>query len=227
MELTIDISATTATIGLSSRGELTSHVSWQTSNDHTTRLVPEIMKALKKSAEAPSSIDFITVALGPGPYNALRVAVSVAKGWAVATGASLVGINTLEAEVHRLTPQDSPVRPVVRVGRSRLATALFEWIDDDWKKTETESIIEEVDLDEYATKRITLCGEIEESIATRLRAMDTLRAKIGNEDQQARVAVLASWGWQLKQAGHMSSPSSLQPVYARPPHITKPRERRV
>jgi len=227
MELTIDVSATTATIGLSSQGELVSHVTWPTANDHTSRLVPGILQAIDESAEPASSIDLVTVALGPGPFNALRVAVSVAKGWVVATGASLVGINTLEAEVHRMAPGQSPVRPVVRAGRSRFATALFEWTGGEWSKTENEHIIEESALDEYAALDITLCGEIEESIAARLRGLGTLRARVTNEHQPMRIAVLASWGWQLKQKGRTSSPSSLQPVYAKPPHITTPKQRRV
>ncbi|MCK5212602.1 MAG: tRNA (adenosine(37)-N6)-threonylcarbamoyltransferase complex dimerization subunit type 1 TsaB [Dehalococcoidia bacterium] len=226
MELTIDVSATTATVGLSSHGELSSEITWATSNDHTQRLVPGIMKLLEDGAVKPGDVDLVTVALGPGPFNALRVAVSVAKGWAVASESSLIGINSLEAEVHRLPTGASPVRAVVRAGRSRYITALFEWTGTEWRKTESEDIVEESALDEYATHQITLCGEIEEGIVARLRRLDTLQAKVVSEHQPSRVAILASWGWQLKQAGRTSSLSSLQPVYVRPPHITTPRPRR-
>ncbi len=64
---------------------------------HSERLTPLIEEALDQAAVAPSDLDAIAVSMGPGSYTGLRIGVSTAKGWALATGADLVGVPTLEA----------------------------------------------------------------------------------------------------------------------------------
>ncbi|MBE9506295.1 MAG: tRNA (adenosine(37)-N6)-threonylcarbamoyltransferase complex dimerization subunit type 1 TsaB [Chloroflexi bacterium] len=227
MELIIDVSATRAAVGLSTRGKLVWESSWLTAQDHTSRLVPEILRGLAENAAAPSSLEAVIVALGPGPFNGLRVAVSVAKGLVMATGTPLIGVNTLEAEVYRCLISTTPVRPVLRTGRAGFATALFTWRDSQWTRIEDERFVEESELQEFAADDVVLCGELDEELAARLRGSVALRATLLEDHSPTRLAALALLGWQRKQARDTSSPATLQPLYVRPPHITTPKHRRL
>ena len=227
MELTIDISATTAATGLSTQGKLLWESHWTTSQDHTSRLVPEILKGLADNEAEPASLEAVIVALGPGPFNGLRVAVAVAKGLVMASGAALIGINTLEAEAYRCPISTTPIRPVLRAGRSGFATALFTWTDSQLSQVEEENFVEESALQQFAAHDVVLCGELEGELAVRLRQTADLRATLRDEHEPTRLAALALLGWQRKQEGHISFPATLQPLYVRPPHITTPRHRRV
>jgi len=227
MELIIDVSATKAAVGLSTRGKLVWESRWLTAQDHTSRLVPEILKGLAENAAAPSSLEAVIVALGPGPFNGLRVAVAVAKGLVMATGAPVIGVNTLEAEVYRCPTSTTPVRPVLRAGRSAFATALFTWTDSQWTRIEDERFVEESALQQFAADDVVLCGDIDGELTARLRQSADLHATLLEDHSPTRLAALALLGWQRKQAGDTSSPTTLQPLYVRPPHITTPKHRRV
>mgnify|MGYP001800396931 CR=1 FL=1 len=52
---------------------------------------------LQEAAVAPNAIDRLIVTVGPGSFMGVRVGISFAKGFAMAHGASLVPITTLEA----------------------------------------------------------------------------------------------------------------------------------
>ncbi len=227
MQLIIDVSATTATVGLSTRSQLIWENRWLTSQDHTLRLVPEILKGLTENAAEPSSLEAIIVALGPGPFNGLRVAVAVAKGLVMGTGASLIGVNTLEAEACRCPTSSALVRPVLRAGRAGFATVLFTWTDSQWIKIEDERFVEESELQRFAEDDVVLCGELDEELVARLRQSADIHATLLQDLSPTRLAALALLGWQRQQAGDTSSPATLQPLYVRPPHITTPKHRRV
>lgn len=71
---------------------------------HSARLTPLIEEALNQAAVSPESLDAVAVSMGPGSYTGLRIGVSTAKGWALATSANLVGVPTLEAYASQLVP---------------------------------------------------------------------------------------------------------------------------
>lgn len=96
-------------------------------------LAPTIRDALTEFGWAPTDLDAIAVATGPGSFTGLRVGVATAKMLAWAVGAKIVGVDALEAiacEIGRL-PNDEE-RGVVSVGidaqRGDAAVRRF-WVD--------------------------------------------------------------------------------------------------
>lgn len=64
---------------------------------HAETLLPAVDQCLEAAGCALSDVAGFAVSIGPGSFTGLRVGLSTAKGLALATGAWLVGVPTLEA----------------------------------------------------------------------------------------------------------------------------------
>ncbi|MFW6056741.1 MAG: tRNA (adenosine(37)-N6)-threonylcarbamoyltransferase complex dimerization subunit type 1 TsaB [Chloroflexota bacterium] len=226
MELILDASSTTVSTALAKDGALIWSGQWLSQNDHTRRLMPELMQGLEATSTAPRDVTAIIVALGPGPFNGLRVAVAAAKGFAIGTGATIYGIGTLEAEAARCSPDVLEVRPVLRVGKSGFVTALYARDGFEWHMQDDIQVLDEDALAELPIGGSALCGELEPDHVERLtRAMGN-RIRVHNPEM-TRTESLLRLGYARIAAGGFTPVALVQPVYARPPHITQPRDRRT
>lgn len=64
---------------------------------HAEALIPMIGRVMAGAGLAYAALQRIAVTTGPGTFTGLRVGMAAARGLALATGAPLVGIGTLEA----------------------------------------------------------------------------------------------------------------------------------
>jgi N6-L-threonylcarbamoyladenine synthase len=67
---------------------------------HVETIVPVIAEALERAGASPTEIGAVAVTHTPGLVGALLVGVSAAKGFALAHGTPLVGVNHLEAHLY-------------------------------------------------------------------------------------------------------------------------------
>lgn len=95
--LVLDTSTNRAAIGVLTREGKTYSMSPESGRQHGRDLIPCIRTILNMAKLKMSEMDVIGVGLGPGSYTGLRVGVTAAKTIAYATGALLVGLDTLEA----------------------------------------------------------------------------------------------------------------------------------
>jgi N6-L-threonylcarbamoyladenine synthase len=79
------------------------------SRAHLEAMVPTIERALKEAGVAASDLDGIAVTAGPGLAGALLVGVSAAKGYALAAGKPIYGVNHLAAHVAVDTLEHGPL----------------------------------------------------------------------------------------------------------------------
>lgn len=64
---------------------------------HAEHLIGVIDRALAAAGKQYADLDAIAVSVGPGSFTGIRVAVSAARGFALALGIPATGVNTLEA----------------------------------------------------------------------------------------------------------------------------------
>lgn len=102
--LALETATTTCGVAVLVDGDLVDEAHLHRPRVHSERLTPLIEETLSHAEVAPSSLDAVAVSQGPGSYTGLRIGVSTAKGWALATGADLVGVPTLEAYAACLRP---------------------------------------------------------------------------------------------------------------------------
>ncbi len=60
---------------------------------HAFGMIEKVLAAAKIGRE---EVECLAVGLGPGSYTGIRVAISIAQGWQLATGAKLLGIGSAE-----------------------------------------------------------------------------------------------------------------------------------
>jgi tRNA threonylcarbamoyl adenosine modification protein YeaZ len=225
MELSIDTSSSIASVALSHKGELLASLTWQTARNHTKELLPNLICLLQQVKVELGYVDAIIVATGPGSFNGLRVGISTAKGLACVLDIPLLGVNTLESEAYPFAFTGLPLRPIHKAGRAEIATALYRQKDNEWQRLEAENLTTVEALCHRIKQKTLFCGEIPPDIASEIRRNLGKRAIISQGNRLSRANSLVILGWQKLNRGEQDDAVTLQPLYLRPPHITKPRER--
>ena len=225
MELTIDTSSNIASVTLSHEGETLTSLTWQTARNHTTELLPNLISLLQQAKVELRSVEAIIVAKGPGSFNGLRVGMSAAKGLAAALNIPLLGVDTLEAEAYPFAFIGFPLRPVHKAGREEIATALYLQEDDEWHCLEEANLTTVRALCRRIKQKTLFCGEIPDDIVSQIQQDLGKQAIIAPSNSPFRGSTLATLGWRKLSGGEQDDPVTLQPLYLRSPHITKPRDK--
>lgn len=226
MELVIDTSSSVPSIALSHKGEILAELTWQSIQNHTVELMPNIAYLLEKTKIEPKSIEAVIVAKGPGSFNGLRVGMSTAKGVAFSLNIPLLGISTLELEAYPFGYTALPLRPIHEISHDQVATALYQQENYEWRRLEEEHLTTLETLCQKTVQPTLFCGDISPLVADKIRQELGKQAIIPQATARLRRAgFLAMLGWQRLNKGERDDLATLQPLYLRPPHITKPRER--
>ncbi len=91
--LAIETSTHQGSVAVLHNGELVFSESCGAGRSHSSLL----FSVLERALQAAPRIDRIAVGLGPGSYAGVRIAISAATGFALATGAELVGLPSIVA----------------------------------------------------------------------------------------------------------------------------------
>lgn len=104
--LAIDTSTDHSILALVDHADRLHQLSSGTGRRHGRDLIPQLESLLAGASVAPGEIEAIGVGLGPGSYTGTRVGVTAAKTLAYATGALLIGLDSLHA-IGRGAPADA------------------------------------------------------------------------------------------------------------------------
>jgi tRNA threonylcarbamoyl adenosine modification protein YeaZ len=224
MQLAIDTSTNTASLALVQEDEILTELSWRCGQNHTTTLLPYLASLLSQANLEARSLDAIIVAQGPGSFNGLRVGISTAKGLAFSLGIPIVGISTLAASAYQHAETGLPVCPIFNAGRGEIATAVYQMKGSNWQSIIREHITTIETLCAQIATKTLFCGELTAAISDQLRAQLKQKALIAAPAARfRRTGFLAELGHRAIAAGNFDVPTTLQPIYLRRPHITKPR----
>ncbi len=218
MLLALDTATNLASIALYDGWRVVAEHSWHSARRHTVELAPNVHALLNQAEVSPQQLGAIGVALGPGSFTGLRVALSLAKGLTLSTGAALVGIPTLDIVAYPHQWQSLPVCAVVQAGRGRLCWAIYQHGEEGWHPF-TGYRLSSVDEVAQAIQEPTLfSGELLPENAERLRGALGDRFRLAPPAMRLRRAgVLAEIAWARWQAGDVDDPATLSPIYLHEP----------
>ena len=231
MLLALDTATRLASIALYDGQQLLSEATWHSARRHTVELMPRVVQMLEQAELKPQSLSAVAVTLGPGSFTGLRVALSVAKGLAVAHDLALLGVPTLDVVAYPHRWQPLPVCALVQAGRRRVCWALYGWEEDLWQPNGEYllSTVAEVVARVAATGQETLfAGEIWHGASAALQEGLGEQVRLASPALTLRRAgYLAELAWARYQRGEQDDPTSLSPIYLHEPAIAKGRGSRA
>lgn len=223
MELAIDTSTEVAGIALSKQGAFVEERIWNAGRNHTVELMPGVAALLERNGVSVSDLTAIFVATGPGGFTAVRVGISAAKGIALGSGATLVGVGTMWIEAAPFAGRGLPIRPIMDAGRGELSVGSFVTTDDGLAEVAPPALLTPDALIAETSEETLFCGQHLAAIREQLAEALGRRARFpGPAEGWRRPSVLCVLGWERLQAGEEIGDASAAPIYARPPAISTP-----
>ncbi len=162
--LSIDSSATAASVALFEDSKLVGEFFVNTDFTHSRTLVPMIDNLLSVTGKTVSDIEFVAVSNGPGSFTGVRIGVSVAKGIAFPDDLPCMAVSTLESMAYNLVLTDCIVCAVMDARRNQVYNAMFSIeygevhrLCDD-RAISLEDLKKEI-AEHYEGKRVILVGD--------------------------------------------------------------------
>jgi len=94
--LALETATMCGSVALVTENRCIAEFSLQTGETHSRRLLAGIDWVLQEAGIDMSAIAAVAVSLGPGSFTGLRIGLATAKGLAMAAGAKLIGVGTLD-----------------------------------------------------------------------------------------------------------------------------------
>jgi tRNA threonylcarbamoyladenosine biosynthesis protein TsaB len=222
MHLSIEAASDEPGLALSVDGSVLLSVNWQTEQNHSKELLPNIELLLKEAQTQIGALTAVFVDIGPGGYAALRVGVSTAKALAHALGVPIVGVGRLELDA-RLVLADAGERRIVavhRAGRGDLAWAAYHRGDGAWREESAPRITAPDILHGEIKPADAVTGDLDEQLLAYIREIGAAVAT----PNAHRVTALAVLGHERLASSRADDPTTLVPLYLRAPAIGPQRQ---
>ncbi|HQP37964.1 MAG TPA: tRNA (adenosine(37)-N6)-threonylcarbamoyltransferase complex dimerization subunit type 1 TsaB [Polyangiaceae bacterium] len=227
MKILVVDTATRAAIAASvDDGVVVRQASNQEQTRHAERLLPMIDDAMAGAAWGLSDLDLIVCGQGPGSFTGVRVGMATAKGLALACGAPLVGIVSLQAMAHAARQQQGPA-PVVALLDAKKNEVFLAVYDACGKQIVAPSHLPRTEVASWM--RSSTLAELDNPIVVGEVAheLDLPQARLLRHPDAdlpcARsMAALAVEAWTRDPVDGIET---LEPLYVRPPDIHLPRSR--
>jgi tRNA threonylcarbamoyladenosine biosynthesis protein TsaB len=226
MLLSLDTATRHSGIALYDGRQIVAELNWHSVDAQTTELLPRLEQLMAWAGLRPADLAALAVSLGPGSFTGLRVAISLAKGMALAHGLPLVGVSTLDATAYPHLGGPDPVCAVVQAGRGRICWAVYRpGAPADaaalgaWRGQRTAiTLTGGEELAAVLDRRVRLVGELGPDLRDLLAARaGDLAVLPGPAVAVRRAGYVAELGWQRWQAGQTDNPASLSPIYLHEP----------
>lgn len=94
--LALDFSSTQRSVAVLNDGDAAAYQVIDASTGRDMKPFALIEAALRQAKLEREAIECIAVGIGPGSYTGIRVAISLAQGWQLATGVKLLGVSSVD-----------------------------------------------------------------------------------------------------------------------------------
>ena len=228
MLLSLDTATRHSGIALYDGQQIIAELNWHSVDAQTTELLPRLEQVMAWSGVQPASLTALAVSIGPGSFTGLRVALSLAKGMALAHGLPLIGVPTLDATAYPHVGE-LPVCAVVQAGRGRVLWSIYQPGPPDgdgralelgrWRGHGTPTALTDHDgLAAAIDRPMRVVGELTPELRSLLAASAGDRVALAGPAAGARRAgCLAELAWLRWQAGQVDDPAALSPIYLHEP----------
>jgi tRNA threonylcarbamoyladenosine biosynthesis protein TsaB len=203
-----------AILGQAGESTLLRHIVLDVDQRTAIVLAPALRQLMDDVSWTPSSVELVSVAIGPGSFTGLRLGVTTAKTFAYAVGAKVLGVNTLAVLAAQAPAAREPLWTIFDAQRRELFAARFDGRAPGQFPIDCETAI--VAQDAWLAQLQPgdrLLGPALNRLAARLPAGVVA---LPEELWQPTAASVAQVAWQAWQAGRRDDVWKLAPNYYRP-----------
>jgi tRNA threonylcarbamoyladenosine biosynthesis protein TsaB len=224
MLLALDTSTRLAGVALYSpdRG-LIAEYNWHSANRHTVELMPQVASMIAQAGVRAIDLQAVAVAIGPGSFTGLRVALAAAKGLALGNRLTLLGVPTLDAVAYPHQSQPVHVIALVQAGRGRVCWAPYAHGPGGWAAQEPFRLST---IGEMAMKVLRPTVFVGELLSADREALTQWLGQgrahfLPPALSMRRAGYVAELGWKRFVNGEADDPASLSPIYLHEPAAPK------
>jgi tRNA threonylcarbamoyladenosine biosynthesis protein TsaB len=233
MLLAIDTSTNYASLALTEGDALLAELNWRVGQRHGSETLERARWLVRGQGIAMSQLDGVAVALGPGSFNGVRVAVATAKTLAFALNVPLYGVPTLDVIAWGARLSADPIWALLDGGRGEVFAACYDagaaptiWAPQPITTADHSAAVGPYLLTTPLALAARISGPVVFTGEWRDATHDTLaqalgeRARFTSSLAARRGAWLAELANQRAQRGAADDPRALEPLYVRRPNIT-------
>lgn len=227
MLLCLDTSTNYASIALARDQTLVAEHTWAVGQRHSTELLPRLEALLAATDTRPDALLAIAVALGPGSFNGLRVALATAKALAFALRLPLVGVPTLDISAWGQHLVAGALWAIQEAGRGQVYAATYPTPTlrpDTWAPLHDYVVVPPAELPATLVPRdgqpVVVCGEWSTATREAIELALGARARFAGPLSARRAAWLAELALARLAQGQYDEPAGIEPLYLRRPAIT-------
>jgi tRNA threonylcarbamoyladenosine biosynthesis protein TsaB len=184
---------------------------------HAAQIVPIIDRLTRAQSWTPRDVDELYVSVGPGSFTGLRIAVTLAKTMAMATGVKLVAVPTVRVLAENAPSDAQHVIIVLDAKREQIFTARFERVGNEWIEREPAKLDSLTAMLGRAPRPVHLLGEGIPYHEKFIPRDDPSIIVAPLELARARAGVVATIGHAMARRGEFADPQRLTPIYIRRP----------
>src|SRR2546422_4198837 len=179
--LALDTSTDWASVALFDGRDVLAEETWRAQRRQGDELFPAIERALLSTRTALSSVDRVAVAVGPGSFTGLRVAIAAGQGIARGNGAALVGISTLDVLAYPHAPSKQRTCPLLRAGRDTFYAAFYQERNRKWMRRSPFLVAALDEICRQIGTHTLFVGEIDADTEAALRDLRSEERRVGKE----------------------------------------------
>lgn len=225
MLLAIDTSTSQASVALVDRGVMLAELNWEVGQRHSTELFARLTWLLQSRAIPMTALDGIAVAVGPGSFNGLRVAVTTAKSLAFALGVPLYGHGTLDVIAWGAAAAgvERRVWALLDAGRGQIYAAAYapEVSAREWAPLDGYHILTPEELAVRIDGPVLCSGEWRDETRAALERLAGGNVRFASRLRGRRASWLAELALARAGEGAHDDAAALEPLYLRRPAITR------
>ena len=184
---------------------------------HAAQIVPILDRLTRAQSWTPKAVDELYVSVGPGSFTGLRIAVTLAKTMAMATGVKLVAVPTVRVLAENAPADAQHLIIVLDAKREQIFTARFERVAGEWVEREPARLDSLAAMLARSPRPVHLLGEGLPYHAKFIPPDDATVVVSPPESARARAGAVAGIGFVMARTGAFADPTRLTPLYVRRP----------
>jgi tRNA threonylcarbamoyladenosine biosynthesis protein TsaB len=208
--LAVETSSLAGGVALLDDARLVAEYLLDVSLTHSERLMSAVDRVLADARWTPRDLGGLAVAVGPGSFTGLRIAISTVKGLALALGLPIAAVPTLDAMAAALPWAALPVCPVLDARKGEVYASCYRWDGAAMRREWDYLALSPEALGQRLTEPVLLVGDGAAGIRSPFARVAPPPRRLPSP------ACVGALGLERLQRGETVTAAALAPLYLRP-----------